>query len=147
LVWLSLVRLDLESALQGKVRLRYVTLGLESASQGKISLPQLINFIFSQRAFRCSITEVRRNKKCQKCMSMNPVSTVHLTSCYQFIHNTHHIKSSVGIATDYGLDDRIIGVRIPAGAGNLSLHYGVHTGSWGPSSLLSSAYWGLFPWG
>jgi hypothetical protein len=28
--------------------------------------------------------------------------------------------SSIGIVTDYGLDDRIIGVRIPARAGNFS---------------------------
>jgi hypothetical protein len=36
--------------------------------------------------------------------------------------------SSVGIATDYGLDDRMIGVRFPVGAENFSrLH--VHTGS------------------
>jgi hypothetical protein len=31
--------------------------------------------------------------------------------------------SSVGIATDYGLDDRMIGVRIPSGAGNFFLHH------------------------
>jgi hypothetical protein len=29
----------------------------------------------------------------------------------------------------YGLDDRMIGVRFPAGAGNFSLRYRVHTGS------------------
>jgi hypothetical protein len=34
--------------------------------------------------------------------------------------------SSVGIATDYGLE---IVVRIPAGAENFSLHYRVQTGS------------------
>jgi hypothetical protein len=33
------------------------------------------------------------------------------------------------MATDYGLDDRMIGVRIPAGGGNLSLRYRVQTGS------------------
>jgi hypothetical protein len=32
-----------------------------------------------------------------------------------------HRDNSVGTATDYGLDDRLIGVRIPAGAGNFSL--------------------------
>jgi hypothetical protein len=37
--------------------------------------------------------------------------------------------SSVGIATDYGLDDRMIGVRFPVGAGNLSLRHRVQTGS------------------
>jgi hypothetical protein len=37
--------------------------------------------------------------------------------------------SSVGIATGYGLDDRMIGVRFPAGATNFSLHHRVQTGS------------------
>jgi hypothetical protein len=35
---------------------------------------------------------------------------------------------SVGIATDYGLNDRMIGVRFPAGAGNFPLHHRVQTG-------------------
>jgi hypothetical protein len=39
------------------------------------------------------------------------------------------LYSSVGIATDYGMDDRMIGVRIPAGAGSFSLHHRVQTGS------------------
>jgi hypothetical protein len=37
--------------------------------------------------------------------------------------------SSVGIALDYGLDDRGSKVRFPAGAGNFSLHYRVQNGS------------------
>jgi hypothetical protein len=36
---------------------------------------------------------------------------------------------SVGVATGYGLDDRMIGVRVPAGAWNSSLRYHVQTGS------------------
>jgi hypothetical protein len=36
--------------------------------------------------------------------------------------------SSVGIATYYGLDDRMSGVRIPAEAGNFFRHH-VHIGS------------------
>jgi len=35
----------------------------------------------------------------------------------------------VGTATEYGLDDRMIGVRIPVGAGNFSLRHHVETGS------------------
>jgi len=35
----------------------------------------------------------------------------------------------ISIATDYGLNDRMIGVRIPAGAGNFSLRHRVQTGS------------------
>jgi len=38
------------------------------------------------------------------------------------------------------------GVRVPAGAGNLSLHHHVQTGS-GPPSLLSNGCQWLFPWG
>jgi hypothetical protein len=42
--------------------------------------------------------------------------------------------SSVGIALDYGLDDRGSRVQFPAGAGNFSLHHRVQNQ-------------GLFPWG
>jgi hypothetical protein len=38
-------------------------------------------------------------------------------------------SSSVSIATGNGLNDRMIGVRFPAGAGNLSLRNHVQTGS------------------
>jgi hypothetical protein len=37
--------------------------------------------------------------------------------------------SSVGIATDYGLDDGMMWVRIPTGAGSFSLRHRVQTGS------------------
>jgi hypothetical protein len=37
--------------------------------------------------------------------------------------------SSVGIATGYGLDDRMIGVQFPVGTGNFSLRHRVQTGS------------------
>jgi hypothetical protein len=49
--------------------------------------------------------------------------------------------SSVGIATDYGLDDRAIGVRVPVGSR-------IFTSSrrpyrlWGPPTLLSNGYRG-----
>jgi hypothetical protein len=59
--------------------------------------------------------------------------------------------SSVGIAADYGLDDRMIGVRIPVGAGNFSLHHRVQNGSGAhPASYTTlgyKGYNGLFPWG
>jgi hypothetical protein len=38
-------------------------------------------------------------------------------------------NSSVGIATGYGLDDRMIGFQFAAGAGNFSLRRHVQTGS------------------
>jgi hypothetical protein len=37
--------------------------------------------------------------------------------------------SSVGIGLGYGLDDRGSRVRLPAGAGNFSLHHRVQKGS------------------
>jgi hypothetical protein len=42
-------------------------------------------------------------------------------------HNSQN--SSVGIATDYGLDDRMIGVWILAGALKFSFRHRVQTGS------------------
>jgi len=40
-------------------------------------------------------------------------------------------------------------VRVPAGAGNFSLHHCFQTGSWAllVTSLLPNGYQGLFPWG
>jgi hypothetical protein len=35
----------------------------------------------------------------------------------------------VGIATGYGLDDGMIGIQFPAGAGNIYLQHHVQTGS------------------
>jgi hypothetical protein len=53
--------------------------------------------------------------------------------------------SSVDIATGYGLDDRMIGVQFPAGAGYFSLRHHVQTGSGvHPASYLIGT-WGSFP--
>jgi hypothetical protein len=37
--------------------------------------------------------------------------------------------SSVDIGAGYGLDNRMVGIRFPTGAGNFSLHHRVQTGS------------------
>jgi hypothetical protein len=50
-------------------------------------------------------------------------------------------NSSVGIATQYGLDDRMIGVRFPEGAGNFSLRHRVQTGSGLPGALSLGVKW------
>jgi hypothetical protein len=55
--------------------------------------------------------------------------------------------SSVGIATDYGLDDWMIGVRIPAGAGNFSLRHRVQTGSGAHPASYPMGTRGSFPGG
>jgi hypothetical protein len=49
-----------------------------------------------------------------------------------FSSNTSQ-DSSVGIATGYGPDDRMIGFRFPTEAGNFSPHHSVHTGSVWPT--------------
>jgi hypothetical protein len=55
--------------------------------------------------------------------------------------------SSVGIATGYGLDDRMIGVRFLEGAGNFSLRYHVQTGSGAHPASYPMRTTGSFPGG
>jgi len=47
--------------------------------------------------------------------------------------------------TEYWLDDRMIGVRIPAGAGNFSLRHRVQTGSGAHVASYPMGTWGSFP--
>jgi hypothetical protein len=53
--------------------------------------------------------------------------------------------SSVGIATGYGLNDRMIGVRFSAWAGNFSLRHHVQTGSGALPSSYPMGTGGSFP--
>jgi hypothetical protein len=55
--------------------------------------------------------------------------------------------SSVGTATDYGLDDRMIGVRILVGAGNFTFRHRVQTGYGAHPASYSMDTWGSFPRG
>jgi hypothetical protein len=55
--------------------------------------------------------------------------------------------SSVGIATGYGLEDRMIGVRFPTGAGNFSLHHRVQNGSRAHPVSYPTGTGGSFPVG
>jgi hypothetical protein len=55
--------------------------------------------------------------------------------------------SSVGIALDYGLDDRGSRVPFPAWAGNFSLHHRVQNGSGAHSASYPMGARGFFPGG
>jgi hypothetical protein len=54
--------------------------------------------------------------------------------------------SVFSILTGNGLDDRRIGVRVPAELRIWSSPRHAHR-PWGPPGLLSNGYWGLFPQG
>jgi hypothetical protein len=55
------------------------------------------------------------------------------------------LESVVGIATGYGLDDRVVGVRVPVGSRIFSSRRPNRLS--GPLSILSNAYRRLFPRG
>jgi hypothetical protein len=57
------------------------------------------------------------------------------------------LDSSVGIATAYGLDDRMIGVRFPVAVRNFSLRHRVQTGSEAHSASYPMGTGGSFPEG
>jgi hypothetical protein len=53
--------------------------------------------------------------------------------------------SSVSIVSDYGLNDRAIGVRSPEGAKDFSSSLCVHTGSGAHPASCTMGTWGPFP--
>jgi hypothetical protein len=55
--------------------------------------------------------------------------------------------SSVGIATGYGLDDRMIGVQLAAGAENIPLRHHDHTGCGAHPASCPMGTEGSFPGG
>jgi hypothetical protein len=78
------------------------------------------NFKASHKQNACNILRTKKKKKKKK---FPPISnTIFASRCIQCW------DSSVGIAAGHGLDDRMIGVRFPAGYGNFTLQLHVQTG-------------------
>jgi hypothetical protein len=69
------------------------------------------------------------------------LSCTEIANAY-FLHGSR--DSAVGIATGYGLDYWAFGVRFPVGSWIFSSPRRPNR-LWGPPSLLSNRYWGLFP--
>jgi hypothetical protein len=63
------------------------------------------------------------------------------------LHDGRSRDSSVGIALDYGLDDRGSAVRFPAGAGNFSLRHRVQNSSGAYTASYPTGTRGSFPGG
>jgi hypothetical protein len=69
---------------------------------------------------------------------------------FTFIESTKDNRSRVSsgsIVSDYGLDDRAIGVRSPAGAKDFSSNLCVHTGSGAHPASCTMGTGGPFPGG
>jgi hypothetical protein len=85
-------------------------------------------------------------------VKVTPISNVKraIYECNKHSLNTRIVKDSINIqysiTNGYGLEDRMIGVRFPAGFG-IFLFDIMSKPLWGPASLLSDGYQGLFPWG
>jgi hypothetical protein len=75
----------------------------------------------------------------------HPSELITHESIYVFIRHGDSRDNSVGTATSYGLDDRMIGVRFPAGVGNFSFRHHVQTGS-GAHPAFYSMDTEIFPW-
>jgi hypothetical protein len=72
------------------------------------------------------------------------ISTIHHITNKMFIqHSWGRQDSAISIAIGYRTDGWVVKIRAPIGARFLSSSHGTHR-LWGPSSLLSNAYEGIF---
>jgi hypothetical protein len=98
---------------------------------------------------------MRQNKKTEKVskcyhLAMNLLWNKYIDrKCKITLHTTHFRSrvSSGSIVSDYGLDDRAIGVRYPAGAKDFSSSLCVQTGSGAHSTSCTMGTGGPFPGG
>jgi hypothetical protein len=88
------------------------------------------------------------SKECRSLRRAGPPSSVCATqtSTSKAIDDAGSRDSAVGIATGPGLDDHGIRVRVLVG-GKIFSSPRCPDQFWGPPSLLSDWYWGLFPRG
>jgi hypothetical protein len=84
--------------------------------------------------------------KCVK-LSYASTQTLHTYICTHTYDRIYRCRdSSVGVATAYGLDDRVFGVRVSIGSTIFSSPCRPYR-FWGPPRLLYIGYRGLFPRG
>jgi hypothetical protein len=67
------------------------------------------------------------------------------TFTFTVLYKVKSRDSSVGTATGYGLNDRLIGVRFPAGVGNFSLRHRVQTGFGAQTASYTMSTGGFLP--
>jgi hypothetical protein len=71
---------------------------------------------------------------------------IHKLNCILPSRKKKSRDSSVGIASGYGLDDRMFGVQLPATVGSFTRHH-VQTGSGAHPASCPMGTRGSFPWG